>query len=315
MPRRSAPRRALAAAERRRVSRRRRQRPASPRWRPMRSVRIGDAGWSDALATSGLAAAASSIPIRTVEASASRAFLSLTRQRRNRRRMERRRGGRQRRPLGSISTHLGQRVGDVLAAERRSPSASRTARSRTPRCRRAGRRPAHALAPAHVGRRAENHALPVIARRGERRRVASRSRRGRRRLHRLGQTEVQHLHRAVGATLMLAGFRSRWTMPFSCAASSASAICRAIAQRLVERNAAPRDPIRERRPSTSSMHERADAARSPRGRRSRRCSDDSARPALRLRARIAPGDRGRCANDAGQHFDGDVALERVSVAR
>ena len=28
---------------------------------------------------------------------------------------------------------------------------------------------------------------------------------------------------------MLAGFRSRWTMPFSCAASSASAIWRAIA--------------------------------------------------------------------------------------
>ena len=29
---------------------------------------------------------------------------------------------------------------------------------------------------------------------------------------------------------MFAGFRSRWTMPFSCAASSASAICRAIAR-------------------------------------------------------------------------------------
>ena len=32
-----------------------------------------------------------------------------------------------------------------------------------------------------------------------------------------------------GVTLMLAGFRSRWMMPFSCAASSASAICRAMA--------------------------------------------------------------------------------------
>ena len=32
-----------------------------------------------------------------------------------------------------------------------------------------------------------------------------------------------------GVILMLAGFRSRWTMPFSCAASRASAICRAIA--------------------------------------------------------------------------------------
>ena len=32
-----------------------------------------------------------------------------------------------------------------------------------------------------------------------------------------------------GVTLMLAGFRSRWTIPFSCAASSASAIWRAMA--------------------------------------------------------------------------------------
>src|SRR2546427_12520932 len=29
-------------------------------------------------------------------------------------------------------------------------------------------------------------------------------------------------------SLMLAGFRSRWMIPFSCAASSASAICRAM---------------------------------------------------------------------------------------
>src|SRR5262249_51346431 len=32
----------------------------------------------------------------------------------------------------------------------------------------------------------------------------------------------------AGVTLTLAGFKSRWTIPFSCAASSASAICRAI---------------------------------------------------------------------------------------
>ena len=43
-----------------------------------------------------------------------------------------------------------------------------------------------------------------------------------------GQAEVQHLDRAVARTLMFAGFRSRWTMPASCAASSASAICFAI---------------------------------------------------------------------------------------
>ena len=36
-------------------------------------------------------------------------------------------------------------------------------------------------------------------------------------------------------TLMFAGFRSRWMMPCSCAASSASAICLRDRQRLVER--------------------------------------------------------------------------------
>ena len=39
---------------------------------------------------------------------------------------------------------------------------------------------------------------------------------------------------------MLAGLRSRWTMPCSCAASSASAICRAIGSGLVERDRALR---------------------------------------------------------------------------
>ena len=60
--------------------------------------------------------------------------------------------------------------------------------------------------------------------------------------------------------LMLAGFRSRWTIPFSCAASSASAICRAIGQRLVERQRALRDadpPASS--PSTSSSTSARDA--------------------------------------------------------
>ena len=54
-------------------------------------------------------------------------------------------------------------------------------------------------------------------------------------------------------TLMLAGLRSRWMMPRSCAASSASAICLRDPERLVHRNRAPRDALRERSPSTSSM--------------------------------------------------------------
>jgi hypothetical protein len=45
-------------------------------------------------------------------------------------------------------------------------------------------------------------------------------------------------------TLMFAGLRSRWTIPSSCAASSASAICRAIA-RVVDRNHTTRDALRQ----------------------------------------------------------------------
>ena len=44
---------------------------------------------------------------------------------------------------------------------------------------------------------------------------------------------------------MFAGFRSRWTIPCSCAASSASAICRAMGKRLVERDRAARNPLRQ----------------------------------------------------------------------
>ena len=49
-----------------------------------------------------------------------------------------------------------------------------------------------------------------------------------------------------GVILMFAGFRSRWTMPLSWAASSASAICRAMRQRLAEGQSAA---VRVRRAS------------------------------------------------------------------
>ena len=48
---------------------------------------------------------------------------------------------------------------------------------------------------------------------------------------------------------MLAGFRSRWTMPLRCAASSASQICARVLQRLVERQRA----LRAASPSTYSI--------------------------------------------------------------
>jgi hypothetical protein len=47
-------------------------------------------------------------------------------------------------------------------------------------------------------------------------------------MKRFRQPEVQHLHTPVRVTLMLLGFKSRWVMPRSWAASSASAICLAM---------------------------------------------------------------------------------------
>ena len=76
----------------------------------------------------------------------------------------------------------------------------------------------------HVGRCAENHADAGgsgVDRRGLR--VVDR-------LHwrdHLGESEVRTFTRPF--VLMFAGFRSRWMIPRSCAASSASAICLAIA--------------------------------------------------------------------------------------
>ena len=54
-------------------------------------------------------------------------------------------------------------------------------------------------------------------------------------------------------TLTLAGFRSRWTMPFSCAASSASAICRAIGSASSGERRRARCARRASSPSTSSI--------------------------------------------------------------
>ena len=63
----------------------------------------------------------------------------------------------------------------------------------------------------------------------------------------------------AGVTLTLAGLRSRWTMPFSCATSSALAICRAIASG-ADRHRSTGDLGRERLPLDQLEHERAYAA-------------------------------------------------------
>ena len=58
---------------------------------------------------------------------------------------------------------------------------------------------------------------------------------------------------------MFAGFRSRWMMPCSCAASSASAICFAMGKRLVERHRAARDALRQIVALDEFHHERGHA--------------------------------------------------------
>ena len=60
---------------------------------------------------------------------------------------------------------------------------------------------------------------------------------------------------------MFAGFRSRWMMPCSCAASSASAICRAIGNASSSGIGPARDPLRQILALDQFHHERAYAAR------------------------------------------------------
>ena len=60
-----------------------------------------------------------------------------------------------------------------------------------------------------------------------------------------------------GRTLMFAGFRSRWMMPCSCAASSASAICFAIGSASSSGIGAARDALRQIVALDEFHHERA----------------------------------------------------------
>ena len=65
----------------------------------------------------------------------------------------------------------------------------------------------------------------------------------------------------VGVTLMFDGFKSRWTMPRSCAASSASASCRAMARASFQWKHAEGDPVRQRGPLDQFEDERQRATR------------------------------------------------------
>ena len=93
-------------------------------------------------------------------------------------------------------------------------------------------------------------------------------------------------------TLMLAGFRSRWTMPRSCAASSASAICLAIGS-ASSSGIAPRAIRSDEILALDEFHHEAGRRSMSSSRRSARCSDGSARRGLRFARRSARAARGR----------------------
>ena len=142
---------------------------------------------------------------------------------------------------------------------RRVPSAFRRARTRTPRCRCACRPPVRAPARDSCRPRCRESRPRAFRRPSS---SATASDRGRRPSPAIAfaRPKSSTFTTPSGVILMLAGFRSRWTMPFSCAASSASAICRAIGQRLRRAAAGPR-AMRSASvsPSTSSSTSARDA--------------------------------------------------------
>ena len=76
-----------------------------------------------------------------------------------------------------------------------------------------------------------------------------------------------------GVNLTFAGFRSRWTIPFSCAASSASPICRATARASSIGIGPDRRASRRASPLRRARARELRRRRIPRARRSRRCAD------------------------------------------
>ena len=193
-------------------------------------------------------------------------------------------------PNPALAQHCGQRVGHLVALKRALARQHFEEHAPNAQSRCACRRPAPRLLRAHVGGRAEDDADACIMRRrcdGRRLRHDPATRRSG--SMRLRQPEVQHLDRAVRPHLELAGFRSRWMMPCSCAASSASAICLAIGS--ASSSGIGPCAIRSASvgPSTSSMHER------------------------RRRHRIAPGRR--CAAILGWFRAASVFASRSKRAR
>ena len=117
-------------------------------------------------------------------------------------------------------------------------------------------------------------------------------------------------------TLMLAGFRSRWTMPCSCAASSASAICLRDRRALRRAAARPRrDAVGERLALDELHHERVHAARFLEAVDLRDVGMIERREHLRFALRSAPAARRSAANDVRQDLQRDVAIAASCRAR
>ena len=116
-----------------------------------------------------------------------------------------------------------------------------------------------------------------------------------------------------GVILMFAGFRSRWMMPFSCATSSASAICDAMRSESATGSGSGREALRERL-ALDELHDdvtRRAVLLDAVDRGDRRMVEGREHPRLALEPRHAVRVAGEF---RGQHLDGDVAPE-LAVAR
>ena len=134
---------------------------------------------------------------------------------------------RQRSPVRLALEHLRNRVRDGVSRERK--PAGQHLVEQAAECPDVGTlvdRKAARLLGAHVGGGADDAPPPPTSVTPGVRVWPDGTDRRRRRISR-GRSPALSRRRA-GVILMFAGFRSRWTMPFSCAASRASAICRAI---------------------------------------------------------------------------------------
>ena len=169
----------------------------------------------------------------------------------------------------------------------------------------------------HVGGRAEDH--PRL--RHRRRRDRRRHRRVlRRRARSAGSSAFARPKSSTftvpsARTLMFAGLRSRWMMPCSCAASSASAICFAIGSASSIGIGAARDAVARASPSTSSITSARDAAGFFEAVDVRDVRMIQRREDFALRAGSARADRRSAANGRGQHLDRDVALQLRVASR